>query len=291
MGHSKRDGLTAKGVMNVPGPGNYTMNMSTRESSPRFGFGSSKRGNAGRASAAPGPGNYAIAPMVGTEGLKMSMHQKLNSSLTGGTLSPGPGAYESSLSNKKKEPQYGLGTSKRPALNMATLSPGSGAYNPNATFTAKKNAEWRFGTDSRKGLAQTTLSPGPGGYNIDSPDFNGSKSRFYIGNKLPALKGNTNVPGAGAYNPEPEKLKKKLPAFSMAQKLGSSLTSSGNIAPGAGTYDISLNNKNASPRFGFGTSKRAPPAKATDGPGPGSYRLPSTVGDVPNYSMPNRSDA
>ena len=25
-------------------------------------------------------------------------------------------------------------------------------------------------------------------------------------------------------------------------------------------------------------------------PGPGAYRIPSSIGDVPNYAMPNRSD-
>ena len=29
VGHSKRDGLSVKGALNVPGPGNYSMNMST----------------------------------------------------------------------------------------------------------------------------------------------------------------------------------------------------------------------------------------------------------------------
>ena len=224
VGHSKRGGLAEKGNLNVPGPGNYTTNMSTSASSPRYGFGSSKRGKAGRTSAAPGPGNYAIPSIVGAEGLKMSMHAKLRSSIESNTLSPGPGAYESNLSNKKKDPQYGLGTSKRPDLGVKTLSPGSAAYNPNATFTHKKNAEWRFGTDSRKGLAMKSLSPGPGNYSIESLDFNTSKSKFYVGSKLPALKATTDVPGAGTYNPEPEKLKKKLPAFSMAMRLGSSLT-------------------------------------------------------------------
>lgn len=141
VGHSKRDGLSLKGALNVPGPGNYSMNMSTSASSPRYGFGSSKRGNPGRLSGAPGPGNYAISPRIGNEGLKMSIHSKLKGSGIGGaTFAPGPGTYNSSLSHKKKEPAWGSGTSKRPNLNLTTLSPGSAAYNPNATFTTKKSA-------------------------------------------------------------------------------------------------------------------------------------------------------
>jgi len=62
------------------------------------------------------------------------------------------------------------------------------------------------------------------------------------------------------------------------------------FAPGAGTYDIGVGIKQASPRYGFGTSKRADLGRKNDAPGPGTYRLPTTVGDVPAYSMPNRSD-
>lgn len=51
--------------------------------------------------------------------------------------------------------------------------------------------------------------------------------------------------------------------------------------PGAGTYD--LNQKNAGPSFGFGTSKRSD--LATHGvPGPGQYKVPTKVVDTALYS-------
>lgn len=102
------------------------------------------------------------------------------------------------------------------------------------------------------------------------------------------LKQTTNVPAPGAYDPSPEKTKKQLPSYSMKAKLGSSLLTN-NKVPGPGNYEISLNNKKAAPKFGFGSSVRAG-VKNNNVPGPGAYRINSSIGDVPNYAMPNRKD-
>jgi hypothetical protein len=72
----------------------------------------------------------------------------------------------------------------------------------------------------------------------------------------------------------------------MKQKLGSSITTNKNPAPGA--YDAHFNNKLSSPKFGFGSSTRAA-AKALLVPGPGAYKINCSIGDVPAYAMPNRS--
>ena len=61
----------------------------------------------------------------------------------------------------------------------------------------------------RKGVANAkSISPGPGAYATRSMAFEIDKPRFFMGTKLNALKGNTNVPGAGAYDPKPEITKK-----------------------------------------------------------------------------------
>jgi hypothetical protein len=73
----------------------------------------------------------------------------------------------------------------------------------------------------------------------------------------------------------------------MKQKLGSSLLTN-NKNPGPGNYEHSLSDKKAAPKFGFGSSTRAT-LKGMNVPGPGAYKINSSIGDVPTYAMPNRS--
>jgi hypothetical protein len=72
----------------------------------------------------------------------------------------------------------------------------------------------------------------------------------------------------------------------MKLKLGSSILTNKNPAPGA--YDAHFNNKTSAPKFGFGSSTRAA-LKGMAVPGPGAYKVNSSIGDVPAYAMPNRS--
>jgi len=155
----------------------------------------------------------------------------------------------------------------------------------------RNGAKWGFGSEVRKGPIESARknSPGPGGYNLDSMAFS-TKPRFFVGEKLKTAKDVTNTPGVGSYNPSPEKTKKTLPSYSMKAKLGSSLVDEKNTVPGAGTYELNMNTKKAAPKFGFGSSTRNPLKPNTTVPGPGAYRVPSTIGDVPAYAMPNRKD-
>jgi hypothetical protein len=109
-----------------------------------------------------------------------------------------------------------------------------------------------------------------------------------MGEKLKASKETTTVPGAGTYDPSPEKTRKQLPSYSMKIKLGSSLDKK-SISPGPGNYEFEAKNKEKAPAYGFGSSIRKGEVK-NNMPGPGNYKIPSSIGDVPSYSMPNRKD-
>jgi hypothetical protein len=51
--------------------------------------------------------------------------------------------------------------------------------------------------------------------------------------------------------------------------------------PGPGNYDLSTANaQRSAPKYGFGTSQRIG-ARDEGTPGPGSYKVPSRVADVP----------
>jgi hypothetical protein len=125
---------------------------------------------------------------------------------------------------------------------------------------------------------------------LQSAAFNAQNPKFYIGQKLSELKPTTQVPGAGAYNPSPEKIMKGSPSFSMKVKLGSSLEKKDNNAPGPGNYEIHLKDKKDAPKFGFGTSKRDVSLNKHDTPGPGAYRVNCSVADVPRYIMPVQNE-
>ena len=56
--------------------------------------------------------------------------------------------------------------------------------------------------------------------------------------------------------------------------------------PGPGTYNSNLSNKQSAPRYGFGSSQRANLAKKTLSPGPGGYKIPCTIGNLPSFAMP-----
>ena len=72
--------------------------------------------------------------------------------------------------------------------------------------------------------------------------------------------------------------------------MGSSLTSS-SIGPGPGGYNVALQGKKQAPSYGFGSSTSETGKKMNmQVPGPGAYRLKSSIGDVPDYAIPGRTD-
>ena len=298
MGTSQRLPVVTRSIATVPGPGNYDSgNLKNKHSSPNYGFGSGQRSNLGRNnSVIPGPGQYSLKNIVGTEGRGNSMHAKLEYKPihTTGGATPGPGNYELGLKNMKSAPSYGLGSEKRPFIGnkSAMHAPSPDAYNPNVGSVMRNDAKWGFGSEKRKGLAKTTQAPGPGNYAIESLDFSPNRAKFHMGSRLPDIKETTKVPGAGSYDVDAKKVQKSMPAFSMGSKLGSAILKD-NKNPGPGNYDSHTKDKKNAPRYGFGTSTRenASPTRKDIGPGPGAYKINVTVGDVPAYAMPSRTDA
>ena len=53
-----------------------------------------------------------------------------------------------------------------------------------------------------------------------------------------------------------------------------------------------MGTKKAAPSYGFGSSTRDSGCKTKlNTPGPGAYKLRTSVGDVPSYAMPNRDES
>ena len=62
-----------------------------------------------------------------------------------------------------------------------------------------------------------------------------------------------------------------------------------NMSPAPGAYDVHLNNKQAAPKFGFGSSTRAG-EKGNNVPGPGAYKINVRVADTPAYAIPGKKE-
>ncbi len=100
-----------------------------------------------------------------------------------------------------------------------------------------------------------------------------------------------NVPGPGAYKPATTSTKNAAPTYKIGteSKLAKPNATSA-IVPGPGNYTPQKRPTSAAPSYGFGTSTRNQGhSSKLNTPGPGSYKLPSRIQDVPSYALPNRS--
>ena len=61
--------------------------------------------------------------------------------------------------------------------------------------------------------------------------------------------------------------------------------------PGPGNYKTNTSSCNG-PKYGFGTMQRPEIGgkKPTDTPGPGHYKIPCKVADLPTFAIQNKSD-
>ena len=121
------------------------------------------------------------------------------------------------------------------------------------------------------------------------------KPRFYVGVKLT----NTNkyiesLPGPGTHDVMGyTQTKLRSPTYSMGALIKKQ-DDTRHIVPGPGNYvNTAAHFLRRAPSFGFGSSKRPDlggnSKHAT--PGPGHYKVPVKIADVPDFAMPNRQVA
>ncbi len=131
-------------------------------------------------------------------------------------------------------------------------------------------------------LSQATDSPGPGAY--QHRVRLGEAPKYAMRPKTAVIL-RQNVPGPGQYNPS--KVTMRPPSAVMGKgSRGVDLAAAKGI-PGPGAYMKSGEPK-GSPAFSFGTARAI--HHDNDVPGPGTYRLPSTVADLPRYAVSLRSN-
>jgi Sperm-tail PG-rich repeat len=136
--------------------------------------------------------------------------------------------------------------------------------------------------------------PGPGNYELESVAFDHKRPRFHMGTKIkldPIEKERNSVPGPGSFNPSIDFSKSRAPGYSIVGRGGSGFSNL-YATPGPGSYNSHKHviHKEA-PSFGFGSSTRKPLDGQKDWvPGPGEYKLPTMISDVPNHVHPNKKD-
>ena len=191
-------------------------------------------------------------------------------------------------------PNYRIGTSKRIDVSATSSTKGivtePGGYDPKSSLIKLKAPDYRFGSSKRRMYDDKVSKtiPAPGHYNIAKGAF--GKKGVLMGCKLKSMT-SLNSPGAGTYEPDFSQAKVKPPQFSMGIKLKIDFSSTLKV-PGPGTYvNEGEKLKQAAPKFGFGSSKRPEIGGSTKliTPGPGKYKLPSKISNVPDFAMPGRS--
>ena len=176
-------------------------------------------------------------------------------------------------------------------------SPSPDTYQPNTTLSKLKSPQFKIGSEPRGSsydIRKAKSIPGAGTYELPSMCFNTTKPRFFMGQKIAfddTTKYIQSLPGPGTHDAKYQTLKMKSPIYSMGKRIMDPKNST-SIVPGPGTYiNRSEKLKQSAPSFGFGTSKRPQLGSSRDNvPGPGSYKLPSKIQDVPAYALPSRKE-
>ncbi|CDW90416.1 triosephosphate isomerase [Stylonychia lemnae] len=299
IGTSQRDDDIKRAKrLGSPGPGTYRydntiVHSALRQDAPKFGFGTADRDkNPGVGTVvSPGPGSYQHKQIMGHDGPKRSMTSRRPMSADSRN-SPGPGQYTPAKESVAKAmPKYSIGHEQRDTLGLNHMkhTPAPNQYMA-STATLTRQPSWVMGSSQRNGLGGANGSPGPGNYNIPSKMKDGPK--YVMGLKGRDLgKEMLYVPGPGQYHPDFSTLKQKHPTFKIGseQRIPGDKTTIRQV-PGPGNYSPQKRPQSAAPKYGFGSSTRQQIKQTKDyTPGPGAYKVPARIQDVPSYLLPNRS--
>jgi hypothetical protein len=217
----------------------------------------------------PGPGAYSVPGSLSKSGCSISGRREKSPI----DSIPGPGAYNTE-SLRSKSPVWTMGKSPRSDFTASGKAvPGPGSY----TFKADlgKTAPV-FGTSSRNPLSKISQTPGPGEYTSKNSK---STPAFSMRPKTPVIK-KSEGPGPGAYNMTSKLGDCKWTIGKEQRRNEQALSKTMNL-PGPGQYDVRKGMQG--PKWGFGSAARNGDKKNMN-PGPGTYGLYSTIGNLPSYA-------
>jgi hypothetical protein len=260
-----------------PGPGSYLVEFNgttCKENSPCFRIGSAERASLNRSVMSPGPGRYQLSSTLqgpkwvfGTSG--KSLNEKLIKS--GGLNVPGPGSYSTGRSWLGQ----GYTIQGRYQPSSTFKSPGPGSYSPSAANKEKASA-WSMGRAVRGAMNGRQASPGPGAYS-ETNTLSKTLGVFSRAARSAFPSSRINGPGPGQYLCQSLD---RAPAYSIRGRTASGTRDN---VPGPGQYSQSYSSKSFSNGWTFTREKRGKDLQAF-GPGPGSYSLLSSIGNIPSYA-------
>lgn len=323
FGSSPRTGERAKGA-GVPGPGNYgatvtavgSQAVSTKPTSARTRFGTSRRDGSSHRSTTPAPNAYSATDAIGRQvlstkpsaaGVKFS-RARPRSARGARKDGPAPGSYSvpttigrrNSIAGIPTAPGFRMGTAKRAGLasRKAGQGPAPNAYSPRVTPRGdKRPPAYSFGTMKRSSTAPKSLAPGPGAYDNakssigrqpDSRRATSSGVKFGTSRRSGMAKG--SGPGAGQYSTpggvgkQTDSRKPSAPTFSFGTSPRTPRDRR-DAVPGPNAYSVRASDfttvtdskKTRPPTFKFGTSKREGMGSKSRTPGP-QYSAEASIG-------------
>ena len=298
----------SKTLMSNPGPGAYNSTndkaVSRVKRDPTTKFGTSLRISENKTALAnPGPGSYTIDRDLGAYAPKYSLSPKRESDITRVKKIPGPGSYNPNNSiTVKASPGIRFGRSQRISVdvgksNRKKLDKNNNLPGPFDTArpiiddhkdfnSRRKNSpSVGFGSSTRPNLTRPKDIPGPGEYAL--PSLISEGPGFKMGVRVNTKKA-SEVPGPGQYEPSIDLLRKSMPKFGMGSspRYPSSKTDK---LPGPGSYDSQAVRKLNPKAYKFGSEARE--RRVIDnGPGPGSYKIPTKIIEAPKYLLPKTDE-
>jgi hypothetical protein len=140
----------------------------------------------------------------------------------------------------------------------------------------------KIGSSVRPGLHPTygKQIPGPGHYEVR---LKLGGPEYPMGMKGAQKKNQEKMPGPGEYDAYQSAYLEKNTGAVMGTSVRPDLQGN-RVAPGPGRYQLDV--KDVGPKWRFAMGKRGTQLKPNDEPGPGSYNLPSSFGNVPDYAKP-----
>ena len=322
FGYKPGVGLISKGQFKSmrPGPGAYE-NKDVQFKKPTTKFSKAGRQSLAKIDGVPGPDSYQPTETQ-LESDKFSFPRANRIEEPGKNVhqrTPGPGEYEVLNNLPKGVAKSMLGTSNYPAENKDTGFPGPGSYfegdnngseylnhiqtlrivdqpprfkEPKDDDEDKKKVKPRrvveghktvpgysIGRGVREPISNKFETPGPNVYNV--LDDGKKQYKFHMGMRT-NYKANRGqeTPGPGEYLAD---LYEQIGATHLIGTGQRSDLGVGKayLAPGPGQYNI--RGKIEGPEVKFGNEIKNTKIKKTYEPGPGSYDLPSTVGNIPRY--------
>ena len=130
--------------------------------------------------------------------------------------------------------------------------------------------------------------PGPGNYNLNERTLSTAPAYTMGGGALRKSKsGKTDMPGPGAYNPRVDYSRENLGGVKIGTSPRGTKYENHGI-PGPGNYNVS--GRITGPAYGIGSGSRSN-AKYDQTPGPGHYKVPYYVAQMPRYMMPDKPES